>query len=108
MDGKMDGKLLSIIPKITKEGSKMELLRVSNEVAYYACSENYCKRIAQWRLIGEWKGTDETVIVEVCDVHLQDWEDCLNAPDKFYILTDTHIRLFPFTRLRDMGYELRL
>jgi hypothetical protein len=82
-----------------------ELCRVNNEVVYYACAD--CKRVARWRLIGEWKGTSETVVVEVCEEHREEWEDCLN-PDfiKFYILTPKHFDYFPFTKLREQGYEL--
>jgi len=87
---------------------RKELLRVNEEIAYYACAEDGCRRIASWRLCGEWRGTNETVVVDVCDTHLRDWEECLDCPIKFYLLTEAHIRAFPFTKLREMGYELRL
>jgi hypothetical protein len=95
--------------KTAKEGSKMrELCRINDQVAYYACAEEGCRRIASWELIGEWKEINEVVIVRVCDIHLRDWEECLDCPNKFYILTEAHIRSFPFTKLREMGYELQL
>jgi hypothetical protein len=95
-------------PQNYKGGMKMrELLRISDEVIYFACDEKGCRHVARWRLIGEWKGTNETVVLNVCEDHRAVWEDCLN-PDlqKFYLLTPKHLTLFPFTKLREQGYEL--
>jgi hypothetical protein len=58
---------------------------------FYECDEPECNRIAYYFIIGEWKGTTETVLLRLCRNHYKEYLDLLDDPSITEIITPEHL-----------------
>jgi hypothetical protein len=58
-------------------------------IYFYECDEPECDRLAYYSLIGEWKGTNEIVVLRLCRKHYKEYLDLLDDPLIAEIITPT-------------------